>query len=94
MAIGAIDLSGLTNQVAQTEGIEASATALINGFAAAITKAVTDALTADNAADQASVDAANAAIEAVRARFEASSKTLGDAVAANSGGGTSPRRSS
>lgn len=73
----------LTNQVGATEGVESSATALITGFSAQITKAVTDALTADNAADQGSIDAANAAIAAVTERFNASAAALGAAVTAN-----------
>ncbi len=76
-------VAALTTQVAKTEGTEASAKALITGFSVAITKAVTDALTADNAADQASIDAANAAIATVTARFQASADDLGAAVAAN-----------
>ena len=72
--------ASLTAQVAETETVSASAVALINGFATAITKAVTDALTADNAADQATIDAATAAIEGVRTRFAASEDALGAAV--------------
>lgn len=78
-------VSDLTTQVAATEGTEASATILINGFAAQVTKAVTDALTANDAADQTSIDAANAAIAGVAARFKASAESLGAAVAANPG---------
>ena len=73
----------LTAQVAATQGVEASAVALINGFAAAITKAVTDALTADNAADQGSIDVSVASIENARAAFAASGGDLGAAVNAN-----------
>ena len=78
-------VAALAEQVAATEGVEASATALITGFAAQITQAVTDALTADNAADQTSIDAANAAIAEVTARFKASSEALGAAVSAGGG---------
>ena len=60
-------VAALTTQVAKTEGTEASAKALITGFSVAITKAVTDALTADEAATQTSIDAANAAIATVTA---------------------------
>ena len=76
-------VAALTDQVEQTETVEGSAVTLINGFAAEIQKAVTDALTADNAADQGSIDAANAAIAAVTARFNASAASLGAAVSAN-----------
>ena len=75
------EIDKLAEQVAATETVEASATNLINGFAAQITEAVTAALTADNAADANSIAAATAAIDAVRARFSASAGALGDAVA-------------
>src|SRR4051812_5223709 len=78
-------VADLATEVTNTTGIEASATALINGFAAAVTKAVTDALTADNAADQGSIDAATAAIAAAKTAFNASAGSLGAAVAANAG---------
>lgn len=76
-------INALTAQVEQTEGTEASAKALIEGFAAQVQKAVSDALTADNAADQGSIDAANQAISDVTARFAASGSALGAAVASN-----------
>ena len=76
-------IAALTTQVADTETKEASAIALIGGFATQVSKAVTDALTADDAADNGSIQAANEAIEAVRARFAASGAALGEAVAAN-----------
>ncbi len=77
------EIDALTAQVEATKGVEASAVALINNFAAQITTAVTAALTADNAADDASIAAANAAIQGVRAQFAASAGDLGAAVAAN-----------
>ena len=43
-------IGALTTEVSRTEGTEESAGVLIRGFAAAVTKAVTDALTADAAA--------------------------------------------
>ena len=78
-------IADLTAQVAATEGTEDSAVALITGFSAAISDAVTAALTADNAADDASITAAQAAITATTARFTASAQKLGAAVAANPG---------
>lgn len=78
-------VADLTTQVAATQGVEARATALINGFAAQVTKAVTDALTADNAADQGSIDAAVAAIASAKDAFNTSASALGAAVAANPG---------
>jgi hypothetical protein len=80
----------LAAQVAATEGVEDSAVALIDGFAAQVTAAVTAALDADNAADAVSISSANAAIESVRARFAASAEKLGAAVAANPGPPTPP----
>lgn len=74
-------IADLTTQVAATETTEAGADTLIAGFAAQVTKAVTDALTADAAANAGSIDAANQAIAAVTARFKASSDKLGAAVA-------------
>lgn len=72
-------------QVTATVGVEASAIALINNFAEATKKAVTDALAADNAADQGSIDAAVAAITDTQAAFADSANKLGAAVAANPG---------
>lgn len=77
------EIAKLTAEVARTEGTEDSAGALIAGFAAAIQKAVTDALTADAAANSASIDAATQAIADVTARFSAADDKLGAAVAAN-----------
>jgi hypothetical protein len=81
-------VTALTAQVQNTEGTEASAIALINGFSAAAQKAVADALTADDAADNGSIQAANDAIAAVTARFVQSGSALGAAVAA--GGPNTP----
>jgi len=74
-------VSALTDQVTATEGTEASAIALINGFAVQVTVAVTAALEADNAADAISIQAAKDAIATVTARFNASAAALGAAVA-------------
>jgi len=76
-------IAALTAEVARTEGTEDSAGKLISGFSAAIAKAVADALAADDAADQGSIDAANQAIADVTARFVAADDKLGAAVAAN-----------
>jgi hypothetical protein len=72
-------VTALTAQVEQTEGVEASAMALISGFAAAIQKAVE----ADNAIDAANTAKVVATIAAVKSRFMASATALGAAVAAN-----------
>ena len=76
-------VAALTTQVESTETVEGSAETLIAGFAAETTKAVTAALTANDAADQTSIDAANAAIAQVTSRFQASASKLGDAITAN-----------
>ena len=73
-------MAALRDQLTATEGTEANAVVLINGFAAQVTKAVADALTADNAADATSIAAATAAIEERRARFEASRAALAAAI--------------
>lgn len=78
-------VAALTNQVNATEGTEASAVALINGFSQQIQKAVADAITADDAADQGTLDTVNQAIADVTSRFAASGQKLGDAVAATPG---------
>jgi hypothetical protein len=75
-------LDDLTLEVAETEGVTESAVALIDGFAIQVTAAVEAALTADNAADQGSIDTSKAAIEAVRQRFAAAKDKLGAAVEA------------
>lgn len=71
----ALDLTGLTNEVKNTEGVEASAVALINGFAAAVDAANT---------------ANSVAIKAVTDRMRASATVLAAAVAAGPTGGTTP----
>ena len=76
-------ITALTAQATNTETVEASATVVLQGFAAQIQTAVTAALTADDAADQGSIAAANTAIAAVTARFVASAGTLGAAIPAN-----------
>lgn len=76
-------IAGLLTQVEATKTVQASATALITGFAAIVIQKVTEALTADNAADQGSIDAAAAAIQAAVAEVTSSTTALGDAVAAN-----------
>lgn len=72
-------------QATKTEGTEESAGVIIAAIGAQIQKAVADALTADDAADQGSVDAATAAINQVIARFAAADDKLGAAIAANPG---------
>ena len=78
-------IDALSAQAARTVGVEASAKQIITGFSTAITKAVSDALAADDAADQGSIDAAKAAIANVTTQFSASADDLGAAVAANPG---------
>lgn len=82
MAIGPINTADLTSAVTEAEGVEASVLAFIQGFSDKIAKAVADALAADDAADQGSVDAANAAIAGVTDRVKAVSSALAAAVTA------------
>lgn len=81
-------IATLTAQVQKTVGTEESAGALIAGFSDAIKKAVADALTADAAANDTSIQAASDAIDQVTAQFAAADDKLGAAVAAGSGSGT------
>lgn len=78
-----LDLSQVTAAIEKAKTVQASAVALINGFAAQVTAAVTAALTADDAADQGSIDAAVAAINQTAADLNASSDALGAAITAN-----------
>lgn len=78
-----IDLTALLAAVEKAKTVAASAVALINNFAQQTAAAVTAALEADDAADQGSIDAAVAAINAQAADLAASSDALGAAVSAN-----------
>lgn len=82
MALPPINTADLESAVTNAEGVEASVLAFISGFAQKITDAVTAALNADAAANQASVDAANAAIAGVTDRVKAVSSALAAAVTA------------
>ena len=77
------EVAALTAQLEQTRGVAASAALLINTFAERVSTAVTQALTADNAADQGSIDAALEAIRQTKEGFAQSASELGAAVAAN-----------
>jgi len=70
-------------QAEKTRGTEASAAVIIAAIQVQVTKAVTDALKADDAADQGSVDAATAAIASTVKAFADSDDVLGAAIAAN-----------
>jgi hypothetical protein len=78
-----VDLSGLIAAVTEAETVDASAVALIEGFAASVTAAVTAALQADDAADQGSIDAANTAIQGEVSRLVASKAKVATAITAN-----------
>lgn len=73
-------IDALVAQVAATEGVERSAAVLIRGFAAAASQAITDALTADSAATQTSILAANLALKTVADRYVQSAADLGTAI--------------
>lgn len=77
-----IDLTALTAEVADTEGIEQSAIAVINGFAAEIKDAVAKAIAADGFANDATNQTVQASIDAVVARFKNASASLATAITA------------
>ena len=79
-----VDLSSLIAAVDKSVGVKASAVALINGIAGKISEAVAAALAADDAADQGSIDAANAAIAAEVSRLTGSADELAAAIANHS----------
>lgn len=85
-----VDLTGLMAAVERSNGLKASAAELIRGFSTKVQEAVTAALEADANADQASIDAANAAIKQVENDMNAKSDELASALGANPGPGEPP----
>ena len=83
-------INALTVQATQTVGTEDSAEVVINGFSAQVSTAVAAALADDDAADQGSIQAAQAAIATVTRQFTDSSAKLGAAISANPGTPGSP----
>jgi hypothetical protein len=79
-----VDISSLVAAVDRSVGLKASAAVLIREFAANITAAVAAALAADDAADQGSIDAANAAIAAETAKLTGASDDLAAALSNHS----------
>jgi hypothetical protein len=73
----------LETAVAENETVDESAITLISGFSDVVKTAVTEALQDDDAADEGSIQAAQAAIASATARMTASSAKLGAAVVAN-----------
>lgn len=78
-----LNLDALVAAVNENDTLDASAVTLIEGIAAKISEAVAAALAADDAADQGSVDAAQAAIDATVAQLVASNQKLATALVAN-----------
>jgi hypothetical protein len=78
-------IAAATAEITRAEGLEDSATALITNFAAAVQKAVADALAADAAANADSIAAATKAINDTRDAFVAKNDSLAAALAANPG---------
>jgi hypothetical protein len=78
-----LNLDALVAEVAEMDTLVTSVVALLAGQAEAISKAVADALAADDAADQGSIDAAQVAIDGAVASFKAQGAKLAAAVAAN-----------
>lgn len=79
MAQPVIDTAALLTQVTRAKGLAASAVTLLKG----IPKLVADALAADDALDQVTVDAANTAIAAVVADLTSSNTDLEAALGTN-----------
>ncbi len=77
-----VDTTALTQAVTDAEGVAASVVAFIQNVGASIQKAVADALAVDDAADQGSIDAANAAIKAEVDRIVAVKTQLAAAITA------------
>lgn len=78
-----VDLTALTAAVDRSVGLKASAATLIHEFANKIQEAVAAALAADDAADQGSIDAANAAIKEVESKLNLGSDQLAAALASH-----------
>ena len=81
MAAPVINVDALVAAVDRAVGLQNSAIAFITNSAELMKAAVAAALAADDAADQGSIDAANAAIDAVVAKQTASSDELAAALA-------------
>lgn len=75
-------ITDMTAEVTRLETTEAGVETLITTLIQEGKDAVAKALTADNAADQGSIDAANAALDQVAARFIAVDDKLGAAIVA------------
>jgi len=75
-------LTALTDEVTATEAGNASTIVFIQGVGQRMSEAVTAALTADAAANQTTIDAANAAITDLTNRLVATASTVTTALAA------------
>lgn len=78
-----LDLTPLVDAVQKNKTVATSAIALIQGIGDRVTAAVTAALEADEHADQASIDAAQAAINGVVTELNASADELAAAITSN-----------
>lgn len=90
MAAPVINTDALVAEVTKAKGVTASVVAFIQGIGATITAKVAEALAADDAADQGSVDAANAAIAAAVADLTANNAALANAIVVTPGPGPTP----
>ena len=79
-----INLNALIAAVDASEGVKASATTMITGFADIVKTAIDAALAADDAADEGSITAANEAIDAATQKMLASDTKLAAAIANHS----------
>lgn len=78
-----VDTTSLVTAVDRAVGVNASAEAFIRGIAAQIQAAVDAALAADDAADQGSIDAANAAIASEVTKLTGATDKLAAALVSN-----------
>lgn len=91
MAQPNVDTTGLVDAVSRARGTQASAVALIRGFAQRVTDAVVKAVQEDDAADEGTLAAVRAAIAEQADALNASSGDLAAAIEENnpsSGGST------
>lgn len=90
MAQPVINTDALVAEVTKAKGVTASVVTFIQGIGDTIAAKVKEALDADDAADQGSVDAANAAIASAVADLVANNAALANAIVANPGPGPTP----
>lgn len=78
-----VKIEGLIAEVARQKGLKDSLIALVNGIGPRVQAAVTKALEEDDAADQGSVDVANAAIDQAMTDIKSNNDEFAAALANN-----------